>query len=162
MAGRVGPRFHSAHREVALDAITAGEHDLKIVEIGMIGIPQVRRSEWEGDFLIALRGEDAGDRAMIAAVAVNATGEPVRTLRRRRCESGSGSMSSSSMWAVGTGSAHTVCQMPLTAVYQMPPGLTDLFPARIEGSIGGVPDGDHDFLRAGGMRASVTSKVKGS
>ena len=39
-----------------------------------------------------------------------------------------------------TGSIQTVCQMPVTAVYQMPCGLRDLFAARLRAGIGRVPN----------------------
>ena len=32
------------------------------------------------------------------------------------------------MWLFATGSIHTVCQMPLTGVYQMPLGFSTCFP----------------------------------
>jgi len=40
----------------------------------------------------------------------------------------SGVIRSPVMWASGTGSSHTVCQMPVVGVYQMPPGRLTCLP----------------------------------
>lgn len=45
------------------------------------------------------------------------------------------------MWIEETPSSHTVCQIPVVGVYQMPRGLFDLFAARLRAAAGGVPDG---------------------
>ena len=50
------------------------------------------------------------------------------------------------MCAAGTGSSQTVCQMPETAVYQMPFGFEHLLAARLQAGVGGIPDGDDELL----------------
>ena len=46
----------------------------------------------------------------------------------------------------GTGSSHTVCQMPVVGVYQMPFGLCDLLAAGLPVGVGRVADGDDQVL----------------
>src|ERR1039458_4149663 len=62
------------------------------------------------------------------AMAVNSPEEPECTVRRSFRPSRSGIMESSEMDFSGTGSSHTVCQMPDTAVYQMLFGFSTCLP----------------------------------
>ncbi len=49
------------------------------------------------------------------------------------------------MLVSGTTSSQTVCQMPDTAVYQMPFGCRDCLPRSWSSGVAGIPDG-HDQL----------------
>ena len=56
--------------------------------------------------------------------------------------------------AAGTGSIHTVCQIPVTGVYQMPWGFEHLFAVGLETLVGRIGHLDrqllHPFGRARG------------
>ena len=149
MAGVVGACLHGAHREVALHRVAGLEGDIEIVEFGVVRIPQVRIAERERNLGVRLAGDASGDRALVAR-----GGGELGAVRRRAPSGAAASrrdpaiMASSSTCCTGTGSIHTVCQMPVTAVYQMPFGLSTCLPRGMQRGIGGVPDGDHEFLRA--------------
>ena len=67
------------------------------------------------------------------------------------------------MYAAGTGSSHTVCQMPVTAVYQMLLRFEHLLAARLRAGVGRVADGDDELLVAATASAhSVMSNENGS
>ena len=62
----------------------------------------------------------------------------------------SGVILSESMWTGATGSSHTVCQMPVVGVYQMPRGLRTCFP-RGWFRRRWVEHGHDDFLVSGAL-----------
>ena len=64
-------------------------------------------------------------------------------------------------WRSGTGSIHTVCQMPLTGVYQIPSGLSFCLPRGCGPSSDGSQTRTTSSL-APGFKCAVTSNEKGS
>src|SRR6185295_13117776 len=67
------------------------------------------------------------------------------------------------MWAAGTGSSQTVCQMPETAVYQMPLGLSTCLPRGCRPvSVGSQTATTSSCESDCGFKASVISNVNGS
>ena len=85
---------------------------------------------------------------------------PVRASIRSRLRSMSGVIFMEAIWFSFTGSSHTVCQMPETAVYQMPCGRLACFPT----GCGPLLVGSHTrtvSLLLPFCSASVMSKQKG-
>jgi hypothetical protein len=67
------------------------------------------------------------------------------------------------MYVSATGSSHTVCQMPVVGVYQIPCGLRICFPRGCQlASIGSETETTISCSSESFFSASVTSKVNGS